>query len=93
MHGKSLRSGSHPEMLDTHSLRRAWVATAKRNGVADAVGMKVSGHTREAIYDGYGRNTVGDNLVDAVQAVRAGRNDVFIDSESPTREGEPGVAP
>lgn len=48
---------------------RQWVATAKRNGVADAVGRRVTGHKNQTVYDGYERNAVGDDLRLATQAV------------------------
>lgn len=63
-----------PENLDTHSLRRAWVTTAKRQGIADAVGMQITGHKERKIYDGYGRNAIGDDLRGAVQTVHDARN-------------------
>lgn len=61
------------ENLDTHSLRRAWVGTAKRQGIADVVGMQVTGHKTRAVYDGYARNAVGDDLRGVVLRVHDAR--------------------
>ncbi len=61
------------ENVDTHSLRRAWVRTAKRQGVPDAVGMRVTGHKEQQVYDGYDRNSGGDDLREVVQRVHDAR--------------------
>lgn len=62
-----------PERLDTHSLRRAWCATAERNGVPVDVGRRVTGHRTRAMWDHYQAEAVGDDLRQAVETVAAAR--------------------
>lgn len=62
------------ERLDTHSLRRAFVATAERAGIACDVGRRVTGHASRQMWDLYQAQAVGDNVravVDTVHDVRA----------------------
>ena len=47
--------------------------TAKRVGVPDAVGMRVTGHKEQKVYDGYDRNSGGDDLRAVVETVHAAR--------------------
>jgi integrase len=74
-----------PERLDVHSLRRAWVGTAKRRRIPDVVGMQVTGHSTRGHYDGYARNAVGDDLRAAVMAVHEARE--LAPTGAPTAEG------
>lgn len=63
-----------PENLDTHSLRRAWVSTAKEQEVPDTVGMRVTGHREREVYDGYARNAAFKRATrDAVERVHRAR--------------------
>lgn len=62
-----------PENLDTHSLRRAWITTATRQGVPTALAMRVTGHKELKVFHGYQRNAVGDDLTGAVHAVHQAR--------------------
>lgn len=63
-----------PERLDTHSLRRAFVATAERAGIPCDVGRRVTGHASRQMWDKYQELAIGDDtraVVDAVHAARA----------------------
>ncbi len=61
-----------PENVDAHSLRRAFVRTAKRANIPNAVAMRVTGHRSELTYNGYDANSVDDTrpVVEAVHAAR-----------------------
>jgi len=61
------------ERLDLHSLRRAFVASAERAGVATDVGRRVTGHRTRAMWDHYQAEAVSDDLHAAVAQVRARR--------------------
>ncbi|MGE3527910.1 MAG: tyrosine-type recombinase/integrase [Methyloceanibacter sp.] len=62
-----------PERLDTHSLRRAFVATAERVGVPIDVGRRVTGHETRAMWDRYQSQSVGDDLHEVVNRVHERR--------------------
>lgn len=68
-----------PERLDVHSLRRAFVASCDRAGVPSDVGRRVTGHKTRAMWEHYQAGYAGDDLHEAVAAVRARRY--------PTKEG------
>mgnify|MGYP001421560804 CR=1 FL=1 len=72
-----------PERLDTHSLRRAFVATAERAGVATDVGRRVTGHATRAMWDHYQAQAVGDDLHQVVEVVREQRSKVGPASHKP----------
>lgn len=63
------------ELLDTHSLRRGWVRTAKRQQVPDAIGRRITGHSEQSTYDGYDANSIGDDeaMREAVERIHQAR--------------------
>lgn len=61
------------DRLDVHSLRRAFVASCDRAGVPSDVGRRVTGHKTRAMWEHYQAGYAGDNLHEAVAAVRARR--------------------
>lgn len=82
--------------LDIHSFRRSWVSHATRAAVPDTVGARQTGHADLRIYHSYQRNTVGDDLHDAVRRVaayrgqRSGTNGAAEPSPHPPQGGENG---
>lgn len=48
--------------LDTHSFRRAFVASAERSGVPGDVGRRITGHETQAMWEHYQSQAVGDDL-------------------------------
>ncbi|MDF1664748.1 MAG: site-specific integrase [Planctomycetota bacterium] len=57
------------DRLDTHSFRRAFVASAERSGVPGDVGRRITGHETQAMWEHYQSQAVGDNLHQAVNAI------------------------
>lgn len=69
-----------PQNLDIHSLRRAWITTADREGISTGIAMKISGHQDMNNFKGYQKNARGDDPhIAAVQKVHDAR----------TRAGQP----
>ncbi|MBL4848021.1 MAG: site-specific integrase, partial [Planctomycetes bacterium] len=62
-----------PEWLSTHSFRRAWVATSRREGIPAELAMKHTGHEDVKVFHAYQRNAVGDDMHDVAARVRAAR--------------------
>lgn len=75
--------------LDIHSFRRAWVSHATRADVPDTVGARQTGHADLRIYHSYQRNTVGDDLHEAVRKVSAYRASARARSKGATEEEIP----
>ena len=69
-------------LLDTHSLRRAWVATARDLGIANKAGMAVTGHREEHIYLGYDRNGKVLSTRATVEAVNEKRRSAGLHPDS-----------
>lgn len=61
--------------LDTHSIRRAWIAHADRAGIPMVVRARIVGHEITGVHDGYQRHYTGDDLHEAVLRVRAWREE------------------
>lgn len=77
-----------PENIDTHSVRRSWVADAQRAGVPDAVGQRQTGIRTTKTYTGYARNAVPDNLHDALEQVLEYRRRVVAEHRAKTPTAE-----
>ncbi|MCW8137296.1 MAG: site-specific integrase [Planctomycetota bacterium] len=61
------------ERLDLHSLRRAFCSAAERAGVPVDVGRRVTGHATRQMWEHYQAESVGDDLHEVVERVRARR--------------------
>lgn len=79
--------------LDIHSFRRAWVSHATRADVPDTVGARQTGHADLRIYHSYQRNTVGDDLHEAVRKVAAYRASARRKSREDSGEPKPSPTP
>lgn len=81
--------------LDTHSLRRAFVATSDRAGIPTDVGRRVTGHSTRTMWDRYQSQAVGDDLREVVSRVseirKAAAPEVLAANQPPLAPPDTGV--
>jgi len=88
-----------PEWLSTHSFRRAWVATSRREGIPAELAMKHTGHEDVKVFHGYQRNAVGDDMhavaarVHEARRRAAGRNGGPVNGAQVAGEAREGASP